>query len=122
MIDKARGDMMARVSSFEDGSRAWPSSNQSIQMDDRVISDLVSGMVEALAIRSQQGDRSRRQRRRRRVFYAIFAGRRHFMALHLKWTDLMLRQGLVNEVHLWDFCSVTEDSEYLAAFARDTSV
>ena len=44
------------------------------------------------------------RRRRPRVFYAVFAGRRHFLAVHFKYTDLLLRLRLVSEVHLWDFC------------------
>jgi hypothetical protein len=58
---------------------------------------------------------------RYKIIYAIFAGRRHFMAIHLRYPNILLQLGLIDEVHLWDFCYSAEDSDFLSAFARDTS-
>jgi hypothetical protein len=38
--------------------------------------------------------------RRPRIVYAIFAGRRWFMEIHLQYTDQLLRRGYVDEVHV----------------------
>ena len=176
MIQAARGEAMARVSKFDDGSPCWPgAANQSILMDDRVINEIV---LEMATTNIGPDHRPSRRPLKRRVYYAIFAGtlyictsclhacmvltihmpyrfqslecmfscaykvvcltvisfshgvsywpittgRRHFMRVHLKFTDALLRQALVNEVHLWDFCNVIEDSEFLAAFSRNSAL
>lgn len=110
-----RAAMMARVTHFEDGTPAWTNPlNLSVPVD----SDLVAEMAVSFIPERHFG----LAKRNYRVFYAIFAGRRHFMDIHLKYTDLMLRLGLVDEVHLWDFCSTDADSDFLSAFSRGTSL
>ena len=55
------------------------------------------------------------------VFYAIFAGRKDVMKIHLQYTDIMLQLGLVTEVHIWDFTNGnTADCDYLTSFIIDT--
>lgn len=63
-------------------------------------------------------------KRKFKVYYAIFAGRREFMHIHLKYTDILLKDGLVDEVHLWDFVSPERcaDSTYLENFIRNTDI
>eukprot|EP01033_Poteriospumella_lacustris_P008515 gene8515-6144_t len=53
--------------------------------------------------------------RRPRIVYAIFAGRRWFMEIHLQYTDQLLRRGYVDEVHVWDFCDRGAPTAYAAA-------
>ena len=80
IIQAARGEAMARVSKFDDGSPCWPdAANQSILMDHRVINELVLEMAT-----TNIGPNHHPSRRpfKRRVFYAIFAGtytHGHFM-------------------------------------------
>ena len=37
------------------------------------------------------------------VYYAMFAGRAELIKIHFQYTDILLKLGLVNEVHIWDF-------------------
>jgi len=57
-----------------------------------------------------------------RVYYTIFAGRREFMAIHLKYTDMLLAAKLVTEVHIWDFAPVLvsfDIGEFIRRTPRD---
>ena len=38
-----------------------------------------------------------------RVIYTMFAGRRRYLEIHFRYTDILLQKGLVSEVHLWDY-------------------
>jgi hypothetical protein len=57
-----------------------------------------------------------------RVYYSIFAGRQRFMAIHLRYTSVLLSLGMITSVHIWDFASNKEDSNFLSKFVRDTKV
>ena len=74
MIKRAREEMMARVSKFDDGIPCWPEggNHSVILMDDLVVEELVSEM--AMANIGPDHRPHRRSRFQRRVFYAIFAG------------------------------------------------
>jgi len=55
------------------------------------------------------------------IYYAIFAGRKDVMKIHFQYTDIMLKLGLVTEVHIWDFTNGnTADCDYLTSYIRDT--
>lgn len=53
-----------------------------------------------------------------RIFYTLFAGRERYLSIHLRYTDMMLKQELVTEVHLWDFCRNEGDQQYLLDFMK----
>ena len=61
-----------------------------------------------------------KSRPHRRVFYGIFAGRLDQMPIHLAYTDLLLDAHLVTEVHIWDFTTDLNDTEYLSTFVRNS--
>ena len=70
--------------------------------------------------RKHDSHRLEKMRSHRRVFYGIFAGRLDQMPIHLAYTDLLLDAHLVTEVHIWDFTTDLNDTEYLSAFVRDS--
>lgn len=62
-----------------------------------------------------------------KIYYAIFAGRRQFMNVTLKYLDVLLQERLIDEVHIWDFVSTDEqdkcsDSLFLENYVRNTEV
>ncbi len=48
-----------------------------------------------------------------KVVLTVFAGRRDRMALLLKHTDRLIADGLLDEVHLWDYCRARDDRAWL---------
>lgn len=58
----------------------------------------------------------------RKVYYSIFAGRRAFMKIHLQFTDLLLKIGIVHEVHIWDFSKNELDSNFLKVLKENTTL
>jgi hypothetical protein len=51
--------------------------------------------------------------REHKVVFSVFAGRRDRVELLLKNVDRFVKDGLVDEVHLWDFCRKEVDREWL---------
>lgn len=106
---------MDKAAPFEDGTPAWAGKSGS-DSGSRFLADVLAGFLPNITDLSRvngdskgggEGNSSGRvgwRRRRSRVFYAVFAGRRHLLAVHFKYTNLLLRLRLVSEVHLWDFC------------------
>ena len=53
----------------------------------------------------------------------MFAGRAELIKIHFQYTDILLKLGLVNEVHIWDFTNGNVgDADYLADFKRTTEL
>lgn len=50
-----------------------------------------------------------------KVILTAFAGRRDRMALFLAHADRLVAAGLVDEVHLWDYCRARDDRAWLRA-------
>ena len=48
-----------------------------------------------------------------RVIFTVFAGRRRFMHILMTYVQPLLQEGVVDEVHVWDYCKVAADREYL---------
>ncbi|KAL1499696.1 hypothetical protein AB1Y20_011891 [Prymnesium parvum] len=48
-----------------------------------------------------------------RVYFSVFAGRRRFLSVLMLYVDPMLRSGLIHQAHLWDYCRLSADREYL---------
>tara|TARA_B100000768_G_C11173337_1_gene329685 strand:+ start:116 stop:751 length:636 start_codon:yes stop_codon:yes gene_type:complete len=48
-----------------------------------------------------------------RVIFTVFAGRRRFMHILMAYVQPLLQEGVVDEVHVWDYCKVAADREYL---------
>ena len=48
-----------------------------------------------------------------RVIFTVFAGRRRFMNVLMAYVQPLLQEGVVDEVHVWDYCKVAADREYL---------
>jgi len=74
-------------------------------------------------------------KRNYKIYYAIFAGRKKFMRIHLKYLDVLLQEGLIDEVHIWDFVQQIKmenghyiypdacaDSMFLENYVRNTEI
>lgn len=48
-----------------------------------------------------------------RVIFSVFAGRRRFLSVLFVYVRQLLHDGVVNEVHAWDYCRVDADRQYL---------
>ncbi len=51
--------------------------------------------------------------REHKVVFSVFAGRRDRLELLLKHVDRFVKAGLVDEVHVWDYCREESDREWL---------
>ena len=51
----------------------------------------------------------------RRVTVVVFAGRRRFLAVLCRYLAVLLDQGLVHEVHVWDMALEAQDRRWLRA-------
>lgn len=67
---------------------------------------------------ARRGKKGSAPRSRPRVIYTIFAGRMWFMRTHLLYTDELLARGLVDEVHIWDFCENGKTSSWWRAMVK----
>lgn len=74
-------------------------------------------------------------KRNYKIYYAIFAGRKRFMRIHLKYLDVLLQEGFIDEVHIWDFVQHVKmendryvypesctDSIFMENYVRNTEV
>ena len=48
-----------------------------------------------------------------RVFFTVFAGRRRFLGVLMAYVAPLLEQRVIDHVHLWDYCRLAADREYL---------
>ena len=48
-----------------------------------------------------------------RVIFSIFAGRKRFMNVLMSYVHVLVKDAVVDEVHVWDYCRVTADREYV---------
>lgn len=48
------------------------------------------------------------------VIFTVFAGRKEYMEILMRYVDILVSRGHVHEVHLWDFTREASDTEYLA--------
>ena len=46
-----------------------------------------------------------------RVIFTVFAGRRRFMHILMAYVQPLLQEGVVDEVHVWDYCKVAVQTE-----------
>jgi hypothetical protein len=51
------------------------------------------------------------------VIFTIFAGRKRYMEILIKYLYKLLDQELIDELHLWDFTWEIEDAEYIKTLA-----
>ena len=57
------------------------------------------------------------------IYYALFAGRAELIKIHFQYTDILLKLGLVTEVHIWDFTNGNEaDADYLSNFKMQSEL
>jgi len=55
---------------------------------------------------------------RPKTYFAIFSGRQRYLEILFQYITKFLDEGLIDEVHLWDFSRKTEDAEYIAGVAQ----
>lgn len=53
-----------------------------------------------------------------KTYFAIFSGRQRYLEILFRYVTKFLDDGLIDEVHLWDFCRKTEDADYIAGIAK----
>jgi len=53
-----------------------------------------------------------------KTYFAIFSGRQRYLEILFRYVTKFLDDGLIDEVHLWDFCRKTEDADYIAGVAN----
>jgi len=53
-----------------------------------------------------------------KTYFAIFSGRQRYLEILFRYVTKFLDDGLIDEVHLWDFCRKTEDADYIAGVAK----
>jgi len=53
-----------------------------------------------------------------KTIFAIFSGRQRYLEILFRYVTKFLDDGLIDEVHLWDFCRKTEDADYIAGVAK----
>lgn len=56
-----------------------------------------------------------------RVIFTVFAGRRRFMHILMAYVQPLLQDGVVDEVHVWDYCKVAADREYLKGLTSSST-
>jgi hypothetical protein len=56
-----------------------------------------------------------------RVIFTVFAGRRRFMHILMAYVQPLLQAGVVDEVHVWDYCKVAADREYLKGLTTSST-
>jgi len=47
------------------------------------------------------------------VIFYIFAGRKKFMSILLRYVDILLKQNIISEVHIWDYTKTERDKKYI---------
>lgn len=57
-----------------------------------------------------------------RVIFTVFAGRRRFMHILMGYVQPLLQEGVVDEVHIWDYCKVAADREYLKGLTTSAAL
>jgi hypothetical protein len=60
--------------------------------------------------------------REHKVVFSVFAGRRDRMELLLEHVDRFVKDGVVDEVHVWDFCRNEDDRVWLRSLPYDVLV
>ena len=55
-----------------------------------------------------------------KVIFTIFAGRKRYMEILLRYVDKLLINNIITEVHIWNFTRNKEDNEYIIKLCRDT--
>ena len=57
-----------------------------------------------------------------RVIFTVFAGRRRFMHILMAYVQPLHQERVVDEVHVWDYCKVAADREYLKGLTGTTGL
>ena len=52
------------------------------------------------------------------VYFTVFAGRKRYLSILVRYLDELLAKRVVTQVHLWDYARTTEDSQYIQELAR----
>jgi len=52
------------------------------------------------------------------IIYSIFAGRSDYLKIQVRYLKRLLDLGIINTVHMWDFCRDHHDSRYLQVISR----
>jgi len=52
------------------------------------------------------------------IIYSIFAGRKDYLKIQVRYLKRLLDLGIINTVHMWDFCRDGRDSHYLQRISR----
>lgn len=48
-----------------------------------------------------------------KIIFTVFCGRRDRTSILLRYIDRLIQKGLIDEVHLWDYCRNEEDRKWL---------
>ena len=51
------------------------------------------------------------------VYFTVFAGRRRFLSVLMAYVHPLLERGTIDKAHLWDYCRLPQDREYLKTLA-----
>lgn len=54
-----------------------------------------------------------KKKKHENVIFYIFAGRKEFMSILLRYVDALLKQGIISEVHIWDYTRTELDKKYV---------
>jgi len=76
-----------------------------------------SGELEQDLIAAKEA-RSTKSNSKPKTIFAIFSGRQRYLEILFRYVTKFLDDGLIDEVHLWDFCRKTEDADYIAGVAE----
>ena len=54
-----------------------------------------------------------------RVIFTIFAGRRYFLEILFQYLDVLISNGQIHEVHLWNYTRLDSDDTWLRSLKKD---
>ena len=52
-----------------------------------------------------------------KVYFTVFAGRRRYLSVLMVYVKPLLQQRALDAVHLWDYCRIAPDREYVKGLA-----
>ena len=52
------------------------------------------------------------------VYFTVFAGRRRFLGILMAYVRPLLQQHVIDKAHLWDYCRLLPDREFLKTLAN----
>lgn len=83
------------------------------------------GEQAALRIRSvriiAEKEDVQQQSKSNNVYFAVFAGRRRYLSILVRYLDRLIAAASITEVHLWDFTRTKDDAAYLRELCSNSS-